>query len=50
MQHARDRCHLTLSEPCQLALKSTGGDRSFEKALQDVISAYTHLKKAPAFA
>lgn len=27
-----------------------GGDRSFEKALQDVISAYTHLKKAPAFA
>jgi hypothetical protein len=27
-----------------------GGDRSFEKALQEVISAYTHLKKAPAFA
>lgn len=27
-----------------------GGDRSFEKALQDVISAYTHLRKAPAFA
>ncbi|MBB4639878.1 hypothetical protein HNQ99_000158 [Rhizorhapis suberifaciens] len=26
-----------------------GGDRSFEKALQDVISAYTHLRKAPAF-
>lgn len=27
-----------------------GGDRSFEKVLQDVILAYTHLKKAPAFA
>lgn len=27
-----------------------GGDRSFEKALQDVIAAYTHLRKAPAFA
>lgn len=27
-----------------------GGDRSHEKALQDVISAYTHLKSAPAFA
>ena len=27
-----------------------GGDRSFEKALQDVIAAYTHLKTAPAFA
>lgn len=26
-----------------------GGDRSHEKALQDVISAYTHLRKAPAF-
>ncbi|WP_157215608.1 J domain-containing protein [Flavisphingomonas formosensis] len=26
-----------------------GGDRSFEKALQDVIAAYTHLKSAPAF-
>ncbi|MBN8831435.1 MAG: J domain-containing protein [Sphingomonadales bacterium] len=27
-----------------------GGDRAHEKALQDVISAYTHLRKAPAFA
>lgn len=27
-----------------------GGDRSHEKALQDVIAAYTHLKGAPAFA
>ncbi|MBK5263779.1 MAG: J domain-containing protein [Alphaproteobacteria bacterium] len=27
-----------------------GGDRSHEKALQDVISAYTHLRKAPVFA
>lgn len=27
-----------------------GGDRSHEKALQAVIAAYTHLKKAPAFA
>ena len=27
-----------------------GGDRSHEKALQEVISAYTHLRKAPAFA
>lgn len=27
-----------------------GGDRRHEKALQDVISAYTHLKSAPAFA
>lgn len=27
-----------------------GGDRSHEKALQDVIAAYTHLKKASAFA
>lgn len=27
-----------------------GGDRSFEKALQDVIAAYTHLRKAAAFA
>src|SRR3546814_20654290 len=27
-----------------------GGDRSHEKALQDVISAYTQLRKAPAFA
>ncbi|AGH48867.1 MULTISPECIES: J domain-containing protein [Sphingomonadales] len=27
-----------------------GGDRRHEKALQDVISAYTHLKAAPAFA
>jgi hypothetical protein len=27
-----------------------GGDRSHEKALQDVISAYTQLKSAPAFA
>ena len=26
-----------------------GGDRSHEKALQDVIAAYTHLKGAPAF-
>jgi hypothetical protein len=26
-----------------------GGDRSHEKALQDVIAAYTHLKAAPAF-
>jgi hypothetical protein len=26
-----------------------GGDRSHEKALQDVIAAYTHLKSAPAF-
>lgn len=27
-----------------------GGDRSHEKALQDVIAAYTHLKSAAAFA
>ncbi|MFN5633007.1 MAG: DnaJ domain-containing protein [Sphingomonadales bacterium] len=27
-----------------------GGDRAHEKALQDVIAAYTHLKMAPAFA
>jgi hypothetical protein len=27
-----------------------GGDRSHEKALQDVIAAYTQLKSAPAFA
>lgn len=27
-----------------------GGDRSHEKALQDVIAAYTHLRKAAAFA
>ncbi|MDO7843723.1 J domain-containing protein [Sphingomonas immobilis] len=27
-----------------------GGDRSFEKKLQDVIAAYTQLKGAPAFA
>ncbi|MEO8724347.1 MAG: DnaJ domain-containing protein [Sphingobium sp.] len=27
-----------------------GGDRGHEKALQDVIAAYTHLRKAPAFA
>ncbi len=27
-----------------------GGDRSHEKVLQEVIAAYTHLKKAPAFA
>ncbi len=27
-----------------------GGDRSHEKALQDVIAAYTHLKSSPAFA
>jgi len=27
-----------------------GGDRSHEKALAKVIAAYTHLKKAPAFA
>ena len=27
-----------------------GGDRSHEKALQDVIAAYTALKSAPAFA
>lgn len=27
-----------------------GGDRSYEKALQEVIVAYTHLRKAPAFA
>ena len=27
-----------------------GGDRSHEKALQDVIAAYTQLKTAPAFA
>src|SRR3546814_15161767 len=27
-----------------------GGDRSHQKALPDVISAYTHLRKAPAFA
>lgn len=26
-----------------------GGDRSYEKALQDVIAAYTHLKKSPVF-
>ena len=27
-----------------------GGNRSYEKALQDVIAAYTHLKKLSAFA
>lgn len=27
-----------------------GGDRAHEKALQEVIAAYTHLRKAPAFA
>jgi DnaJ-class molecular chaperone len=27
-----------------------GGNRSHEKALQDVIAAYTHLKKQSAFA
>ncbi len=27
-----------------------GGDRTHEKSLQDVIAAYTHLRKAPAFA
>lgn len=27
-----------------------GGDRRHEKALQEVIAAYTHLRKAPAFA
>jgi DnaJ-domain-containing protein 1 len=27
-----------------------GGDRAHEKALQDVIAAYTHLRKAPIFA
>lgn len=27
-----------------------GGDRHHEKALQEVIAAYTHLRKAPAFA
>jgi hypothetical protein len=27
-----------------------GGDRNYEKALQDVIAAYTQLKSAPAFA
>jgi len=27
-----------------------GGDRAHEKALQDVIAAYTHLRRAPAFA
>lgn len=27
-----------------------GGDRGHEKALQDVIAAYGHLRKAPAFA
>jgi len=27
-----------------------GGDRAHEKALQDVIAAYAHLRKAPAFA
>ncbi|MCW2363400.1 MULTISPECIES: J domain-containing protein [Sphingobium] len=27
-----------------------GGDRAHEKALQDVIAAYSHLRKAPAFA
>ncbi|MGB5077490.1 MAG: DnaJ domain-containing protein [Sphingorhabdus sp.] len=26
-----------------------GGNRSYEKALQDVIAAYTHLKSIPAF-
>lgn len=26
-----------------------GGDRAHEKALQEVIAAYTHLRKAPAF-
>jgi hypothetical protein len=26
-----------------------GGNRSYEKALQDVIAAYTHLKRSPAF-
>ena len=28
----------------------TGGDRTYETALQDVIAAYTQLKSAPAFA
>ncbi|MET0240932.1 MAG: J domain-containing protein [Sphingobium sp.] len=27
-----------------------GGDRAHEQALQDVIAAYSHLRKAPAFA
>ena len=27
-----------------------GGDRSHEKALREVIAAYTHLRKTPAFA
>ncbi len=27
-----------------------GGDRAHEKALQDVLAAYAHLRKAPAFA
>lgn len=27
-----------------------GGDRAHEKALQEVIAAYSHLRKAPAFA
>lgn len=27
-----------------------GGNRAYEKALQDVIAAYTHLKKSHAFA
>jgi DnaJ-class molecular chaperone len=26
-----------------------GGNRSYEKSLQDVIAAYTHLKSSPAF-
>ena len=27
-----------------------GGDRAHEQALQDVLAAYAHLRKAPAFA
>jgi curved DNA-binding protein CbpA len=27
-----------------------GGDRAHEKALQEVIAAYTHLRKAQSFA
>lgn len=35
---------------CRYHPDHNGGDRSHEKALQDVIAAYTHLRKAPAFA
>jgi len=28
---------------------TNGGDRSYERRLQDVVQAYTHLRSAPAF-